>query len=188
LPGYFFSTFAFFQTYIAEIGYIKKSPIMAKANPRLIEAIEKTVAKLSNGAAYQWGHMGACNCGNLAQELTLLTKAEIHHYAMQKHGDWNEQILDYCPSSGYPIDLMISKMLEYGLTLEDLANLERLSDKEILNRIPKEIRDQVNKNSRADVILYLETWAKILREKWLSENESLLENVTEKKLQLPVLV
>jgi hypothetical protein len=162
--------------------------IMAKANPRLIEAIEKTVAKLSNGAAYQWGHMGACNCGNLAQELTHFTKAEIHRYAMQKHGDWNEQILEYCPTSGYPIDLMISKMLDFGLTLEDLANLERLSDQEILSRIPKEKRDGINKNSRADVILYMETWSKILREKWINENEFQLEIIPEKKLKFTILV
>lgn len=161
---------------------------MAKTNPRLIEAIEKTVLKLSNGAAYQWGHMGACNCGNLAQELTHFSKAEIHHYAMQRHGDWNEQILDYCPSSGLPIDLMISKMLDFGLTLDDLANLEKLSDHAILSRIPKERRDQMNKNSREDVILYLQIWAKILRENWIKENDTHFDFDIEKKLQLSMVL
>lgn len=161
---------------------------MAKANPSLINAIEKTILKLSNGATYQWGHMGACNCGNLAQELTHLSKAEIHQYAMQKHGDWNEQIIDYCPNSGYPIDLMISKMLDFGLTLDDLANLEKLSDQSILIQIPKERRDLINKNTREDVILYMETWAKLLREKWISENQIQIESELEKKLELPVLV
>ena len=161
---------------------------MAKANPKLIEAIEKTVTKLSNGVAYQWGHMGACNCGNLAQELTHFSKAEIHQYAMQKHGDWNEQLLDYCPTSGYPIDLMISKMLNFGLTLDDLSHLERLSDHEILSRIPKDRRDRINKNSREDVILYMDTWSKILREKWIHENEVKIELELEKKLKKTVLV
>jgi hypothetical protein len=161
---------------------------MVKANPLLIAALERTVLKLSNGAAYQWGHMGACNCGNLAQELTQFTKAEIHQYAMQKHGDWNEQILDYCPTSGLPIDLMISKMLDFGLTLDDLANLEKLSDHAILNQIPKERRDQINKNSREDVILYMQIWAKTLRENWVKENENLLDLELEKKLQFPALV
>lgn len=165
-----------------------KHSTMAHANPRLIEAIEKTVLKLSNGAAYQWGHMGACNCGNLAQELTNFTKAEIHKYAMQKHGDWNEQILDYCPTSGLPIDMMISKMLEFGLTLDDLSNLERLSDQTILSQIPKEKRDQLNKNSREDVILYMHTWAKILREDWICQHEMQLDIQLEKKLDIPVLV
>lgn len=161
---------------------------MAKANPRLIEAIEKTILKLSNGAAYQWGHMGACNCGNLAQELTHFTKAEIHQYAMQKHGDWNEQLLDYCPTSGLPIDLMISRMLGFGLTLDDLSNLERLSDQNILSQIPKERRDQINKNSREDVILYMQTWSKILRENWIRANDYELDLELEKKLELSVLV
>lgn len=161
---------------------------MARANPILIGAIEKTVARLSSGAAYQWGHMGACNCGNLAQELTQFTKAEIHQYAMQRHGDWNEQLLDYCPTSGFPMDLMISKMLEHGLTLDDLAHLERLSDPQILSQIPKERRDLINKNSRQDVILYMETWANILREKWIVENQPNLEFVGKKNLKMPVLV
>ena len=161
---------------------------MAKANPILIASIEKTVAKLSNGAAYQWGHMGACNCGNLAQELTRFSKAEIHQYAMQRHGDWNEQLTDYCPTSGYPMDMMISKMLEHGLTLDDLAHLERLSDPMILSQIPKERRDQMNKNNREDVILYMETWANLLREKWVIENQPKLNFEEEKKLKLAVLV
>lgn len=161
---------------------------MAKANPRLIDAIEKTAAKLAGGAAYQWGHMGVCNCGNLAQELTHFTKAEIHRFAMQRYGDWNEQLIDYCPTSGLPMDLMISKMLEFGLSLEDLAHLERLSDSEILTQIPKEKRDQMNKNSREDVVLYLETWSKILREKWVHENDPLPVPEPKKKLKIPVLV
>lgn len=161
---------------------------MAKANPRLIEALEKTAAKLSSGSSYQWGHMGECNCGNLAQELTQFTKGEIHQFAMQRFGDWNEQLLDYCPTSGLPMDLMISKMLSCGLTLDDLAHLERLSDREILKEIPIEKRDQINKNSREDVVLYLLAWAKILREKWVSENDPKLETNAKKKLKIPVLV
>lgn len=112
---------------------------MARPNPELIAAIEKTILKLSKGAPYQWGHMGACNCGNLAQELTKLSKAEIHNYAMQRYGDWSDQILEFCPTSGPPMGLMIQKMIGCGLTLQDLSHLERLSDPEILATIPKNI-------------------------------------------------
>lgn len=161
---------------------------MAKANPELIAAIEQTIAKLQHGAAYQWGHMGACNCGNLAQELTKLSKDDIHRFAMQRHGDWNEQLIDYCPSSGYPMDLMVSKMLDFGLSIEDLGHLERLSDPEILSRMTKEKRDQLNKNCREDVIFYMQTWAKQLREKWISENSIPTKIEREKKLKIPVLV
>jgi hypothetical protein len=161
---------------------------MAKANPELIAAIERTITKLQQGAAYQWGHMGACNCGNLAQELTHFSKAEIHQFAMQRHGDWNEQLIDYCPSSGYPMDLMVSKMLEFGLTVDDLSHLERLSDPEILSKMEKEERDHLNKNRREDVIFYLQIWAKILREKWVKEQVISPEIISEKKLKIPALV
>jgi hypothetical protein len=65
---------------------------MAHANPELIQALRRTAQKLSIGNPYQWGHMGSCNCGNLAQELTQLTKAQIHEFAMQGRGDWREQV------------------------------------------------------------------------------------------------
>ncbi len=143
---------------------------MATPTPELILGIRKTIQKLKHGAPYQWGHMGACNCGNLAQELTHFTKGEIHSYAMQRHGDWNEQLIDYCPTSGLPMDLMVGKMLETGLTLDDLMHLEKLSDPEILSYIPAEKRQNISKNSKADLILYLEIWVKKLEEKWLVGN------------------
>ena len=155
---------------------------MAIANPELIAAIEKTAFNLSKGAPYQWGHMGSCNCGNLAQELTKLGKAEIHSYAMQRYGDWNDQILEFCPSSGYPMDLMIQKMIDSGLTLEDLSHLERLSDPEILAAIPKEKRDNMCKNSREDFVLYMQYWAKILRDNWLNQIPEKILTIEEKKI------
>lgn len=161
---------------------------MAIANPALIAAIERTASKLKQGGAYQWGHMGACNCGNLAQELTPFSKAEIHQYAMQRHGDWNEQLIDYCPTSGYPIDLIVTKMLEFGLSLDDLAHLERLSDPQILAQMSQEKRNSLNKNSRADVIFYLSSWANLLREKWITENPTLVLPQAEKKLKSALLV
>jgi len=144
---------------------------MANPNPELIAAIEKTVSKLKNGSPYQWGHMGACNCGNLAQELTKLEKGEIHSYAMQRHGDWNEQLIDYCPTSGYPMDLMITRMLDFGLTTADLAHLERLSDPIILAEMSSEKRNSLSKNKKEDVIFYMISWSNLLRNKWLLENE-----------------
>jgi hypothetical protein len=160
---------------------------MANPTPELIQGIRKTIKKLKDGAPYQWGHMGACNCGNLAQEITKLTKGEIHRYAMQRHGDWNEQLVDYCPTSGYPMDLMVTKMLEAGLTLDDLMHLEKLSDPEILRRIPAENRQNLLKNAKSDVILYLEVWVKLLEEKWLDASEGNLDLAVKKINTISVL-
>ncbi|EIM76818.1 hypothetical protein A3SI_09021 [Nitritalea halalkaliphila LW7] len=142
---------------------------MARASLTLIHAFRKTIQKLKQGAAYQWGHMGACNCGNLAQELCSLSKGEIHAFAMQKHGDWNEQLIDYCPTSGYPMDLMIQKMLDEGLTIDELGHLERLSDPVVLADIPFERRMKLEKNRKEDVLLYMETWLRQLEAAWTRE-------------------
>ena len=155
---------------------------MATANPQFISALEKTIFKLSNGSPYQWGHMGACNCGNLAQELTKLEKSEIHRYAMERYGDWNQQLVDFCPTSGYPMDLMISRMLEFGLSIDDLSHLERLSDPKILSAMPFERRNSISKNSKEDVIYYMKTWSEILRTAWLKENTETEIEIEEKKL------
>jgi hypothetical protein len=137
---------------------------MAHANLKLIDALRITAQKLAEGGHYQWGHMGSCNCGNLAQELTQLTKAEIHQFAMEGRGDWREQVEQFCPTSGLNIDLLIVDLLNQGLTVTDLQNLEWLSDKKILQRIPQERRDRMRHNVREDVVLYMNTWADMLEQ------------------------
>lgn len=131
---------------------------MAKASVELIEALRKTAYKLSNSTNYQWGHMGACNCGFLAQEVTQFRKEEIHARAMQRYGDWSEQLNDYCPTSGLPFDELISELIAFGFDSEDLKNLERLSDGTVLRALPLEQRNLTH-NKKADVILYLNIWA-----------------------------
>lgn len=144
---------------------------MATANLPLVDALRRTARKLSSGAPYQWGHMGSCNCGNLAQELTQLSKAEIHQFAMQGRGDWREQVEEFCPTSGLPMDLLIADLLNYGLTTSDLQNLERLRDPRVLARIPPERRNPMRHNTRADVVSYLTEWANLLEEELLATVE-----------------
>lgn len=141
---------------------------MARATPELVNALRRTAYKLKNGALYQWGHMGGCNCGNLAQELTKLNKDQIHDYAMQRYGDWSEQVEDYCPISQMPIDLVINEMLNAGLTLEDLKHLEKLDDRKILVRLPLEKRF-LKHNVRDHVIIYMKAWADMLEEQLLDK-------------------
>jgi hypothetical protein len=163
---------------------------MAKANTKLITALRHTADKLERGEKYQWGHMGSCNCGNLAQELTQRTKAEIHAYALRtRAGDWAEQVSAFCPNSGLHMDIIIDEMLQAGLSREDLMNLERLADKEVLASLPLEER-YLKHNKRADVVKYMRAWA-VLLEKQQVENTkqnkeaALEERVNEHELRLP---
>jgi hypothetical protein len=100
---------------------------MARVSTHVIEALRNTTAKLEQSNEYQWGHMGSCNCGFLAQEVTHLSKKEIHTRAMMQHGDWSEQLNDYCPTSGLPMDDVISELIAFGFDSDDLKHLERLS-------------------------------------------------------------
>ncbi len=139
---------------------------MATPSLSLVSALRNTAQKLQNGAAYQWGHSGSCNCGHLAQEITKLSKAQIHQYAMNTgRGDWNDQVNEYCSTSNYPIDLVISELLKSGLLLEDLQRLEYLSDPHILRQIGTGIH--LRHNQREHVVLYLRTWASMLENQML---------------------
>lgn len=141
---------------------------MAKPSVNLIMALRNTAKTLALSKNYQWGHMGSCNCGFLAQEVTKLSKSEIHSRAMQKYGDWNDQLNDYCPTSGLLMDNLITDMLNAGLTRTDLQHLEKLSDKTILQKLPASRRN-LSHNVKNDVVLYLNTWANLLEEEFTAK-------------------
>lgn len=151
---------------------------MANIRFELIQALRTTAQKIEYNSSYQWGHMGLCNCGFLAQEITSLSKDEIHRRAMQRHGDWSEQLNDYCPTSGLPMDDLIDQLVNFGFTLEELRHLERLSDQAVLQRLPIEKR-YLSHNVKADVIVYLNTWANMLEESLLDAIS--LQELTSKK-------
>jgi hypothetical protein len=136
---------------------------MAQANIRLIEALRETAARLRNGAHYAWGNHGACNCGNLTQVVTRLSKEEILAYAHTGIGEWTELAEDYCGITNAPAGLLITKLQEIGLTPSDIHNLEYLEDKSVLQRLPGGFR-WLQRNVREDVIVYFETFADLLEE------------------------
>lgn len=136
---------------------------MAQANIRLIEALRETAARLRNGAHYAWGNHGACNCGNLTQVVTKLSKEEILAYAHTGIGEWTELAEDYCGITNAPAGLLITKLQEIGLTPSDIHNLEYLEDKTVLQQLPGGFR-WLKRNVREDVIVYFETFANLLEE------------------------
>lgn len=142
---------------------------MAIARAEVIEALRKTARALEKATDYQWGHMGACNCGFLARQVTARSRDDIHNRAMQRYGDWSEQLNDYCPDSGLPMDALIDELVAFGFTLTDLKHLERLSDEKILGLLPGGKR-YLKHNVKDDVILYLKTWASMLEDEWLEKN------------------
>lgn len=153
---------------------------MAHPNHRLIEALRIAAQRLRNGAYYAWGHHGGCNCGNLLQVITNLTKEEILTYAHSGTGEWSEIADAYCMLTGTPAYLMISKLEALGLTATDIHNLEYLEDKEVLNNLPGGFR-WLKRNLREDVISYFESLADLLsvklQRKPIDDVESLLKKI-----------
>lgn len=140
---------------------------MATPNLKVIQALRETATQIATSGRYEWGHMGSCNCGHLAQNVTSFTRAEIQQFALQKRGDWSEQIVDYCPTSGYPMDLIIGRMIEFGFTQSDLRQLENLSNPEILAKVGVTF---FNRNVMSDTVKYMNAWADLLENQWMEQN------------------
>lgn len=162
---------------------------MAHPSITLIQALRETARRLRNGQHYAWGHHGACNCGNLLQVLTALTEEEIIRYAHMGAGEWTELAEESCNITKVPVNLMIAKLEEAGLTPTDIHHIEYLTDKSILNKLPGGFR-WLKRNVREDVIVYFETFATVLEDKLaasldISMNDIFSTSLTgEKKVQM----
>lgn len=137
---------------------------MANPSIKLVDALRQTAERLQNGATYAWGNHGSCNCGNLLQVVTNLSRQQILSYAHSGIGEWTELAEEYCSVSNTPVYLMISSLEEIGLTPTDIHNLEYLEDKSVLQQLPGGFR-WLKKNVREDVIVYFQTFANMLEEK-----------------------
>ena len=127
----------------------------------LVRHLRATAARLRTGASYQWTHQGRCNCGHLAQTLTDLTSGEIHQIALRSEGEWADHVAEYCDISGKPVNDLIREMLSYGLLIDELGDLERLSSPKVTRWLPRNQR-YLDYRLREDVILYFETWAQVI--------------------------
>lgn len=140
---------------------------MAYPTIELIAALRETANRLKTGAHYAWGNHGSCNCGNLLQVVTELSKEEILTYAHSGIGEWTELAEEYCGVTDAPVSLLLKKLQDTGLTPTDIHNLEYLEDREVLNALPGGFR-WLKRNQREDVIVYFETFATVLEDKMIA--------------------
>jgi hypothetical protein len=131
---------------------------MANPSIELIEGLRKAAGSLRNGAYYAWGHHGACNCGQLLQATTQLSKEEILTYAHTSLGEWTEIAEESCSVSGAPVMLLLKKLEGLGLTPTDINHIEYLDDQNVLENLSGGFR-WLKRNVREDVIAYFETMA-----------------------------
>jgi hypothetical protein len=145
---------------------------MARPTLELVNALRTTAARLDAGSSYKWSDFACCNCGNLAQSVTTLSPREIYEAAFARSGDWGEQAREFCPSSGYPIDYVLSRLFELGLDADDVRHLERLSDDRVLRALG--VRELAY-TRREDVVRYMRAWAALLEAALPLEREAWAE-------------
>ena len=126
----------------------------------LAAALAIVAERLEAGAPYQWGHMGQCNCGHLAQVITQKSAREIHQSAIARHtGECTEFANDYCGATGALIDDVFAELLAMGLSREDIVHLENLSDPAVVARVGRPLQRHV----RDDAVAYTRALAAHLR-------------------------
>lgn len=133
-----------------------------------IEALRSTAARLRDGAPYQWGHAGMCNCGHLAQTVTSLDTREIYRMV---NGEWSEHLNTACAATGLDLGDVAARMVQFGFSMTELADLEQLRDRSVLARLDRRPA-YLRRNERDDVILYLSTWADMLQEAMDAQGDS----------------
>lgn len=133
---------------------------MAKSMVNLIDALRLTAQRLANGAHYEWGHMGRCNCGHLVQTLTNMSAYEIVEAVDFATNEWTEHAKDYCVGTGHKVDNLFLTLHEFGFSYQDVIHLENLSDARVFQRLGTHLR----RNSVDDVVRYMTILADILEE------------------------
>jgi hypothetical protein len=59
------------------------------------------------------------------------------------------------------MDLLIAELLQHGITTQDLIELEKLSNPQVLEKIGK---PSLERNQRQNAVLYMKNWAALLEE------------------------
>jgi len=78
-------------------------------------------------------------------------------------GAWEPENVGACQVTGTPLDEVLGQMYALGLTPSDVVHLERLSGREVRQRLgTSTIRFEHHR--RENVVAYLEAWADLLEE------------------------
>ncbi|MCB0085034.1 MAG: hypothetical protein KDE47_29035 [Caldilineaceae bacterium] len=133
---------------------------MTQSTPELVQALRVTAQRLRDGAHYEWGHMGRCNCGHLVQTITAMTSREIVESIDFAMDEWSEHAKDYCEGTGHKVDDLFLTLQQIGFDYRDVMHLENLTDQRVLTRLGQHLR----RNCVTDVTLYMTTLADILEE------------------------
>lgn len=130
-------------------------------NKPIVELLRETAERLDQGARYEWGHMGRCNCGHLVQTLTDMSDREISFSVDNQLDEWSEHAKSYCAETGSPVEDIFHALAQVGFSHEDVVRLERLSDPRVLKHLGGKGK-QLRRNYSPDVSLYMRALAEVI--------------------------
>lgn len=132
--------------------------IKTRSLPNLLRT---TATRLEEGAQYEWGHMGRCNCGHLVQTLTSLDSRQIAEKVNHQLDEWTEHAQTYCQQTGSPVDEIFEELAKVGFSHKDVMALEHLNDSRVLKHLGNK-GVKLRRNQRQDVSLYMRTLAEVI--------------------------
>jgi len=104
----------------------------------VLEALE------NNSIKYDRTCFAASPMGVISQTMTLQTYELLYRYfntypSTYFHGGWRRWVLKYWPIGGQPYSYvkLFVKLYEFGFDRSDIIEFEGLSNKEVLNALPK---------------------------------------------------
>lgn len=142
-------------------------------NTEKIKILRETSRKLmSEELYYDWENSGHCNCGVVAQVAlgissdAVLDKAQDAPQREQEDGGpWTKRaaFAINCSKTGLPVAEIFSMLVEKGFTLEEIYELEHMTDERILDKMYAKDQD-ILYHSKESLINYLNNWVEVLQE------------------------
>jgi hypothetical protein len=136
---------------------------------KLITALRTALKVLENGTfPYNWEHCSSCNCGVVFCALTGKSPRDLVSLiprGQTEKSTWIDRIGYHCPITGVPTNTFINGLFAAGLTLEDIKNLEFLSDPKVITKLKETgFTEKIKKSDKQHVIAYLRAWVDVLIE------------------------
>lgn len=139
---------------------------MATPNLKLIAALRAAADGVESGRDdYAWTNAETCNCGIVAQKLTgfdkLRLRDELEPLVFDNlfYGHWCST--PTCVVTGKRTSQIFSAIRDAGMSMDDIDNLENLSDPEVLRNMRV---SHLTKWNPEHFILYVRAWADMLEE------------------------
>lgn len=142
---------------------------------KLITALRITANALEQGTFdYSWDKRNKCNCGSLFCALTGRTPYKLSMISPtitgKKAYTWANLVGEHCPIAGITKDKLFLQLQSYGLSPNDIVDLEYLKGNAVAQRMIskrpwyKRHRKLIDHSNKYHAAEYMRAWAEILTE------------------------